>query len=146
MSDVKINQEQIDEAVQRLNDALVKKPGQMVLQFHRKFGMPAPTTPKWAHDRQDLRLDLIEEEVNEFLDEIEAEDLPKAVKEACDVVYVMVGWVIEQGVDFDKAFAEVHRSNMSKVWDDGQVRFREDGKVLKPPGYSPADIEGVIGS
>lgn len=42
--------------------------------------------------------------------------------------------------DFDRVFAEVHRSNMSKLGDDGKPIFREDGKVLKGPNYSPADL------
>lgn len=49
------------------------------------------------------------------------------------------------GIKIDPVFREVQRSNMSKVWEDGTVHRREsDGKILKPPTYSPADIEGVL--
>lgn len=49
------------------------------------------------------------------------------------------------GIDIDPVFEEVQRSNMSKVWADGTVKKREsDGKVIKPPTYSPADIKGVL--
>lgn len=119
--------------------------GEQVREFHETFGMPAPEKPGWVNERHELRMDLINEEIDEFDVEIQVRDLPKAVKEACDIIYVLHGWMIENGIDSDAAFAEVHRSNMSKVWDDGTVKYREDGKVLKPPTYSPADIEGVLG-
>lgn len=49
------------------------------------------------------------------------------------------------GIKIDEVFREVQRSNMSKVWEDGIVRRRpEDGKIMKPPTYSPADIKGVL--
>lgn len=49
------------------------------------------------------------------------------------------------GIDINPVFAEVQRSNMSKLWEDGTVHRREsDGKILKPPTYSPADIAGVL--
>lgn len=46
--------------------------------------------------------------------------------------------------DFDRIFAEVHRSNMSKLGEDGKPVFREDGKVLKGPNYSPADLSFLL--
>lgn len=46
--------------------------------------------------------------------------------------------------DFDRIFAEVHRSNMSKLGDDGKPIYREDGKVLKGPNYSPADLSFLL--
>jgi predicted HAD superfamily Cof-like phosphohydrolase len=49
------------------------------------------------------------------------------------------------GIKIEPVFAEVQRSNMSKLWEDGTVHRREsDGKILKPPTYSPADIDGVL--
>lgn len=49
------------------------------------------------------------------------------------------------GIKIHAVFEEVQRSNMSKIWTDGTVHRREsDGKILKPPTYSPADIEGVL--
>ena len=49
------------------------------------------------------------------------------------------------GIDIDPVFQEVQRSNMSKLWPGGEVRRRpEDGKIMKPPTYSPADIKGVL--
>jgi len=120
-------------------------PGKAVREFHRTFGMPTPELPGWVEERLELRMTLIEEEENEFREAVENKDLSNAIKEACDVIYVYAGFLIEMGVDPDVAFDEVHRSNMSKVWEDGTVKFREDGKVLKPPTYSPADIDGVVG-
>ena len=48
------------------------------------------------------------------------------------------------GIDLDECFSEVHRSNMSKLGEDGKPIYREDGKVMKGPQYSAPDLEGVI--
>lgn len=59
-----------------------------------------------------------------------------------NLVHAVIGGC---GISIDPVFDEVQRSNMSKVWDDGTVRRREtDGKILKPPTYSPADIKGIL--
>lgn len=118
-------------------------PGRAVREFHSVFGMPIRNKPEWVTEREELRKELILEEFKEFWDEIEARDLSKAAKEACDIIYVLHGMFAEFGVDLDAVFTEVHRSNMSKLWENGEVRYREDGKVLKPPTYSPADVEKV---
>lgn len=118
-------------------------PHEQVTEFHEKFGMPVGDTPEWNESREELRKTLIREEIKEFFDEVEAKNLAAAAKEACDIIYVLHGMFVEFGVDLDAVFDEVHRSNMSKLWEDGTVRFRDDGKVLKPPTYSPADVTKV---
>ncbi|MBK7896629.1 MAG: hypothetical protein IPJ90_17485 [Anaerolineaceae bacterium] len=62
------------------------------------------------------------------------------VHELADLLYVTYGAILACGVDPDPVFAEVHRANLSKA--GGPTR--EDGKVLKPPGWQPADVRGVI--
>lgn len=117
---------------------------EMVREFHERFGMPVADHPHWIDDdRQDLRLTLIEEEYGEFIEGIAEGDLENVAKELADLIYVICGYAVEAGIDLDAVFEEVHRSNMSKVWEDGSVRYREDGKVLKPPTYSPADVASV---
>lgn len=59
----------------------------------------------------------------------------------CQIAYVMAK---RYSIPLDAVLEEVHRSNMTKVWADGTVHKREDGKVLKPPTYSPADIGSVL--
>lgn len=93
------------------------------------------------------KLICIQEEIAELSFEIEQgsadEDL---AKEAVDVVYTIVGLFVDQGWDFEAAFEEVHRSNMSKLGADGKPIHRADGKVLKGPSYSPADLRPAIGA
>jgi len=63
----------------------------------------------------------------------------------CDLVYVVVGTCVSLGIPFDKCFAEVQRSNMSKLGEDGKPIIREeDGKILKGPNFSEPDLVGVI--
>lgn len=121
-----------------------RRPGELVREFHEKFGMPIGKKPRWlTMERQKLRLGLIEEEYNEFLDGYHDRDLVNAAKELADIVYVVYGAAIELGIDLDSVFSEVHRSNMSKLGEDGKPHYREDGKVLKGPNYHEADVESV---
>jgi predicted HAD superfamily Cof-like phosphohydrolase len=84
------------------------------------------------------------EETSEALEELDAEpndvDKIKLTKELADVLYVVIGTAVAFGLPLEKAFKEVHRSNMSKLGADGKPILREDGKVLKGPNYSEADI------
>lgn len=122
-----------------------------VRAFHEAFALPFPNSPRvppLAH--RILRQRLIDEEDNEAAEEMiptkgDGEvDLTAFVKEQCDAIYVHLGALVEAGVNADAAFSEVHRSNMSKLLPDGSVLRRADGKVLKGPNYSPADIESVL--
>lgn len=140
-----------------------------VEDFHRTFAAPVaevPTVPE--PERRRLRLELILEELLElaaasqfkliavyingdfdrfaFFPDKEGH-LPNVVEAAdalADLRYVVEGAALEWGVPLEACFAEVHRSNMSKVGADGRPILREDGKVLKGPGYEPPDIAGVI--
>ena len=69
---------------------------------------------------------------------------PKVAKELADLLYVVYGSADTMDIPMDEVYAEVHRSNMSKMHPDGTVRYREDGKILKTEFYSPADIEKVL--
>lgn len=96
---------------------------------------------------ENLRLTLIQEEKNEvedaILDAATEEDIADIAKELADLVYVVYGTALAYGIPLDKVIEEVHRSNMTKVV-DGSVIRREDGKILKPETYEPADIESVL--
>ncbi len=65
-------------------------------------------------------------------------------KELADVLYVTYGAADALGIDLPAVFVEVHRSNLSKVDDDGQVVRRADGKVLKGPSYQPPVLDGLV--
>jgi predicted HAD superfamily Cof-like phosphohydrolase len=65
-------------------------------------------------------------------------------KELADVLYIVYGTADLLEIPLEAVFAEVHRSNMSKVGPDGQVIRREDGKILKPDTYREADVHGAL--
>lgn len=62
----------------------------------------------------------------------------------CDLIWVLIGFAHAMGYDIAGAFAEVTRSNLSKIPLDGPMLIREDGKFLKPATYSPPDLEKFV--
>lgn len=64
----------------------------------------------------------------------------------CDLIYVCIGMALKLGFDLDGAFREVHRSNMSKLGEDGKPIKRDDGKILKGPNFTPPDLTPYINS
>lgn len=114
---------------------------QMVQWFHRTFGAvinQTPTLPDLA--TQALRIRLIREELAELSEAFMAADMVLVADALADLLYVVYGTAVSCGLDMAPIFAEVHRSNMSKV---GGYR-REDGKWIKPDTYSPADLAPLI--
>lgn len=128
-----------------------------VAEFHDKFHRDG----KGRHNRPlsvsdvDRRMALIAEEAME-VDEVllsmssglasgydAREYYPELAKELADLLYVVYGTAEEFGIPLEAVFKEVHHSNMSKLWPDGTVHYREDGKVLKPPTYTEANIKRV---
>ena len=91
--------------------------------------------------------------VEEFKEFLEAEgnlfrDSPsirsEALKELADLIYVCYQYAANMNWDLDEALHRVHISNMSKLDEDGKPIFREDGKVLKGPNYSPPNLEDLV--
>lgn len=118
-----------------------------VAEFHKTFGHLVEKTPKWPDDSViKLRIDLILEELKEFGEGIDNKNIISVADALADILYVVYGAGHEFGVDLDSCFEEVHRSNMSKLGADGKPIYREDGKVLKGPNYSPPDLETVLES
>jgi predicted HAD superfamily Cof-like phosphohydrolase len=118
-----------------------------VLEFHTAFDLPVnrkPTIPTKA--QQQLRIRLIREELNELEFAMENGDIVETLDALADLDYVVTGAWLETGVWRLRHVAarEVHRSNMTKVWDDGTVKKRADGKVLKPDTYSPANLPPLL--
>lgn len=119
---------------------------EMVREFHKAFGQPAPdSAEELSEERQDLRLDLIEEEYNEYIEAVGEGDLVEIAKELADLMYVVLGTAVEHGlVNFDEIFAAVHASNMTKLGADGKPIRREDGKVVKGPNYKEPDLTSLV--
>jgi predicted HAD superfamily Cof-like phosphohydrolase len=117
-----------------------------VTDFHMATGVPVCPTPKVpSPERVKLRATLISEEHKEVQEALLGNDLAAIAKELADSIYVHVGTALEYGIPLDRVWDEVQRSNMAKVDPvTGLVKRREDGKILKPDGWQPPDIEGVL--
>lgn len=113
----------------------------MVLAFHKQFGIAVARTPTVPDEQtQALRIRLIQEEFDELKEALRSKDLEGIAKELADLLYVVYGTAVSCGIDMEPIFNEVQRSNMSKV---GGYK-REDGKWIKPPTYSPANLKPIL--
>jgi predicted HAD superfamily Cof-like phosphohydrolase len=119
-------------------------PGEMVKEFHGAYGVAVRMTPVAKIPEKDLRIKLIKEEVKEYIEALETGDIASIAQELADIVYVVYGAAITHGIDLDAVLAEVHRANMSKLDEDGNPIYREDGKVLKGPFYEKPDIYRIL--
>lgn len=124
---------------------------QSVKAFHRLYDCPDRTEeglseglPQMSDDRLELRLNLIREEVEELEVATEKRDEIEMADALGDIIYVVVGFALEMGLDLNEVIAEIQASNMTKLGADGQVVRREDGKVLKGPNYRPPNIASVL--
>lgn len=112
-----------------------------VKEFHKVFGVLAeesPTIPEWSIAR--LRINLIDEEAGEVALAIAREEVTEIGKELADLLYVVYGAAIAYGIDLDKVFDAVHKSNMTKRNADGSISRNEQGKVLKGDSYIPPNL------
>lgn len=146
----------------------------MVAEFHNTFGVPVLETPQIpSKERCDLRINLMQEELNEIKEAIEKGDVVEIADGLCDLIFVCCGSILEFGMSdkFNDLFQEVHNSNMSKACsshkeaietllhykqkdgtegvykeEDGKwlVYRKEDNKVLKSVNYSPANLKDII--
>ena len=128
---------------------------ELVREFHESFG--AELDQPITYDGIALRSSLMKEEMEEVKKELTectmdlsefgyATDSVRTnlLKELCDLLYVIYGTAATFGMDIDGAFKEVHRSNMSKLGEDGKPIKRADGKILKGDGYTVADVREFI--
>ena len=119
---------------------------QQAVEFRNAFQVKNSTTPA----SRTLQRRLIVEEFKEFLDAenqlimgltINSAD---CLKELADLVYVCYQYAANLGWDLDEALDRVHKSNLSKLGEDGKPIRREDGKVLKGPNYQPPNLTDLV--
>jgi predicted HAD superfamily Cof-like phosphohydrolase len=115
-----------------------------VSDFMLAFGQYVRTKPKLDDSVSDLRFELIDEEVKELREAIDNQDLIEVADALTDILYVVYGAGHAYGIDLNECFEEVHRSNMSKLGEDGRPIYREDGKVLKGPNYFKPDLKKIL--
>ncbi len=91
-----------------------------------------------------LRIDLIEEELNELKAAINNNDIVEVADALTDILYVTYGAGHSFGIDLDKCFDEVQKSNMSKLGEDGKPIYNDSGKVMKGPNYFAPNLKKII--
>ena len=118
---------------------------ELVGDFMEAFGQLVEPEPIIPDDTiVDLRVDLIAEEFLELREAVANEDIVEIADALTDLLYVVYGAGHAFGIDLDECFLEVHASNMSKLDNDGQPIYREDGKVLKSDNYFKPNLASVL--
>ena len=113
--------------------------------FMKTFGQEVKTNASLSSDKiNKLRIDLIEEELEELKDAINKKDLKETVDALTDILYVAYGAGHAFGVNLDKCFEEVQNSNMSKLGEDGKPIYNENGKVMKGPNYFKPNLNQFL--
>jgi predicted HAD superfamily Cof-like phosphohydrolase len=119
----------------------------LVREFHERFGQAIAEEPSIDDDGlNDLRCDLIEEELNELLVALANRDPVAALDALTDLQYVLDGAYLALGFARfkDAALLEVHRSNLAKLGPDGRPILRSDGKIMKPQGWQPPNLARIL--
>ena len=91
-----------------------------------------------------LRIDLIEEELNELKEAIKNKDIVEVADALTDILYVTYGAGHSFGINLDECFDEVQRSNMSKLGEDGKPIYNDSGKVMKGPNYFAPNLKKIV--
>ena len=119
-----------------------------VKEFHTAFKIGYRESPKadLGIEKNMLRYKLMREENEEYLEAANNNDLVEVADALGDMLYILCGTIIEHGLQnkIEEVFEEIQRSNMSKLGEDGQPIYREDGKVLKGPNYFKPNIETIL--
>lgn len=120
-----------------------------VAEFHRAFGHPVNNTIKHlTPERIVMRHAILEEEVMELLQASINGDIVGVADALTDCLYIIYGTAHEWGLGdkLPELFREVHRSNMSKLDENGKPIYREDGKVMKSNLYTPPQLKSIVWS
>ena len=113
--------------------------------FMQTFGQEVKIKPKFPKEKiVKLRYDLIKEELNELQNAIKTKDLKEIADALTDILYVTYGAGHAYGIDLDKCFKEVQKSNMSKLGEDGKPIYNEKGKVMKGSKYFEPNLRQFI--
>lgn len=119
-----------------------------VKAFHKAFKLGHSETPKadLGKEKNILRFNLMKEENEEYLEAANNNDLVEVADALGDMLYILCGTIIEHGMQYkiEEVFDEIQRSNMSKLGENGEPIYREDGKVLKGPNYFKPNIDAIL--
>ena len=116
-----------------------------VKTFMKIYGQEVKTKSSFPNKKiVQLRYDLIKEELDELSVAIKEKDIIEVADALTDLLYVVYGAGHAFGIDLDKCFCEVQRSNMSKLDTDGKPIYNENGKVMKGPNYSKPNLKQFL--
>jgi predicted HAD superfamily Cof-like phosphohydrolase len=119
-----------------------------VKEFHTSFQLGYSETIKGnlGESKNLLRYNLMKEENEEYLEAAQNNDVTEIADALGDMLYILCGTIIEHGLQhkIEEVFDEIQRSNMSKLDENGQPIYREDGKVLKGPNYFKPNFEAIL--
>ena len=113
--------------------------------FMQTFGQEIKNKAEFPKEKiAKLRYDLIKEELNELQNAIKTKNLKEIADALTDILYVTYGAGHAYGIDLDKCFKEVQRSNMSKLGKNGKPIYNKKGKVMKGPKYFKPNLKQYI--
>lgn len=119
-----------------------------VKEFHTCFqlGYSENIVGDLGESKNLLRYNLMKEENEEYLEAAQNNDIVEIADALGDMLYILCGTIIEHGLQhkIEEVFDEIQRSNMSKLDENGQPIYREDGKVLKGPNYFKPNFEAIL--
>ena len=116
-----------------------------VKKFMETFGQEVKSKPSFSSKKiNDLRYNLIKEELDELKQAIDKNDLLEVADALTDILYVTYGAGHAFGINLDNCFNEVQNSNMSKLGTDGKPIYNEAGKVMKGPNYYKPDLSKFV--
>jgi len=116
-----------------------------VKTFMETFGQEVKSKPSFSSEKiNDLRYNLIKEELDELKQAIDRKDLLEVADALTDILYVTYGAGHAFGINLDDCFNEVQNSNMSKLDTEGKPIYNEAGKVMKGPNYYKPDLSKFV--
>lgn len=127
---------------------MIQKEIKAVKTFHEAFKINSAEAPTIdIPDKvKELRFNLMAEENEEYLAAAKENDLVEVADALGDMLYILCGTILSHGMQhkIEEVFDEIQRSNMSKLGEDGQPIYREDGKVMKGPNYFKPNIQKIL--
>ncbi len=119
-----------------------------VAEFHTTFKIGNAHQIQLIDEKEyTLRYKLIKEENEEYLEACQNGDIVEIADALGDQLYILFGTILKHGLEhkIEEIYDEIHRSNMSKLDNNGEPIFREDGKILKSERYFKPDIKKILG-
>ena len=118
---------------------------EQVKNFMQTFGQEVRVKASFPDNKKiSLRLNLIKEELCELEEALKKKDIKEVADALTDILYVTYGAGHAFGINLDKCFEEVQRSNMSKLSSEGKPIYNDQGKVMKGPNYFKPDLSKFV--